>query len=180
MFIKNNKGQTILEALISITVVVVGLFSVLVLILINIRASDTSNDKLTASMLSWEGIEIVRNIRDSNWLAGTSNWNEGLFSGTDYTAIPVFDSFTGTWSLDFSPNTIVSDDSTKVYKKGSIFLQNTIQPVGSQPTIFYRLIKIQPDSDVDPYMLTVTTEIRWQIKGEWRKTKAEEIFYNWK
>lgn len=40
-----------------------------------------SSSRLTAAYLAEEGVEIVRNIRDTNWVSNNV-WNAGLGSGT--------------------------------------------------------------------------------------------------
>ena len=89
---ESGAGFTIIELAISIFILsfaVVGVFSVFSMIVI--LTSDAS-DRLTATYLTQEGMEIVRNIRDTNWLnmdicasGGTPNavscpvsWADGL------------------------------------------------------------------------------------------------------
>lgn len=78
---KNNKGFGLLEVIISISVVIIG-----ILPLINLfssvltRERDTEN-KLMAIYFAQEGIEIVRQIRDTNWRKGES-WDYEPDSGT--------------------------------------------------------------------------------------------------
>ena len=63
-----NKGFTLIELVISIFLlcfVIIGVYNAFSIIVI--LTSDTS-DRLTATYLAQEGIEIVRNIRDTNWL----------------------------------------------------------------------------------------------------------------
>lgn len=63
-----QKGFTIIELVISIfllAIAVIGIFSAFSVVAI--LTSDASN-RLTATYLAQEGMEIVRNIRDTNWL----------------------------------------------------------------------------------------------------------------
>lgn len=65
---KLKNGFTIIELIISIfilSVAVVGIFSAFSIMTI---LTSSSKDRLTAAYLSQEGLEIVRNIRDTNWL----------------------------------------------------------------------------------------------------------------
>jgi prepilin-type N-terminal cleavage/methylation domain-containing protein len=78
-----QNGFTIIELVISIfilSVAVVGIFSAFSII--TILTSDAA-DRLTATYLVQEGMEIIRNIRDTNWLnmdAGVpgATWLNGL------------------------------------------------------------------------------------------------------
>jgi len=65
---KSNKGFTIIELVISIfilSIAVVGIFTAFWIV--TILTSDSA-DRLTAIYLAQEGMEITRNIRDTNWL----------------------------------------------------------------------------------------------------------------
>ena len=55
--------------------------------------SSVSSDRLQAAYLAQEGIENVRNTRDSNWLAG-NEWNLNLPSGTETGLLGKFDRIT--------------------------------------------------------------------------------------
>ena len=89
---KFSKGFTIIELIISIfilSIAIIGVFSALSVI--TILTSDTA-DRLTATYLAQEGMEIVRNIRDTNWINMDSaangtiaySWTDGL---TGYSAV---------------------------------------------------------------------------------------------
>lgn len=58
------------EVLVSVSVLVVVIFSVTNLVVSIIRANNENIHTLTAYGLAQEGLEAVRNIRDSNWLLG--------------------------------------------------------------------------------------------------------------
>ena len=74
MFQKNSHGFTLVELLISIIIFTIGLMSVYSLITSSIHAAATGRDKIMASNIGQERIEIVRYIRDRNWVLH-QNWN---------------------------------------------------------------------------------------------------------
>lgn len=74
---RNYKSQGMIESLVAITVVVVGLVSILTLVVFNLRVQVYSHDMLIATNLAKEGIEVVRSIRDTNWLNG-NDWDQDL------------------------------------------------------------------------------------------------------
>ncbi len=76
------KGFTLLEMILAIFVLVVGILSIMSLIQGTISANALAVDRLTAVYLAQEGIELVRNKRDSNWLAEES-WNDKLPTNTE-------------------------------------------------------------------------------------------------
>lgn len=85
---KNLGGFTIIEVLAAIFVLTVGMIGVLTVIQQTMAQIETLNERLIAIYFAQEGIEIVRNIRDGNWLAETT-WDNNLGVGNweaDYLA----------------------------------------------------------------------------------------------
>lgn len=78
----HRTGFTIIELLIVILVVSIGLIGVMNLITRIFFYTRLNQSNLIASFLAQEGIEIVRNIRDTNWVEGAP-WDADLSSG-DY------------------------------------------------------------------------------------------------
>ncbi|OIO48901.1 hypothetical protein COX74_02040 [bacterium (Candidatus Gribaldobacteria) CG_4_10_14_0_2_um_filter_41_16] len=82
VFEKKKLGFTLLEIMVAIAVFSVGILGVYALVPMAILLGSENSDRFTAAQLALEGLEIVRNIRDSNWLEQNSNpsnlWNEGL------------------------------------------------------------------------------------------------------
>ncbi|HNV97547.1 MAG TPA: hypothetical protein PKL13_04580 [bacterium] len=74
---KKRRAQGILEVVIAIYIAVVGVLSIMNLVISSMKVQEFNHNMLIATNLAREGVEIVRNIRDSNWIRG-SNWNEGL------------------------------------------------------------------------------------------------------
>ena len=147
--IKNNRGQGLLEALVAIFIILGAVISTLTLVISSINAGRISTDKLVASSLAREGIEVVRNIRDSNWLDEDEVWHEGILDpiapASLPAAIPIVDE-TST-GLDFTPSDFdeecITDkgDCTRIYKSGSLYIQKS-DPTDLEPTKFYRLLYI--------------------------------------
>ena len=76
----NKNSFTLIETLVAISLLTVGTVGAFTLIQKTIAFTSVVSSQLQASYLSQEGIEIVRNIRDTNYLKG-ENWNEGLPQG---------------------------------------------------------------------------------------------------
>jgi type II secretory pathway pseudopilin PulG len=161
----NENAFTLMEAIVAIFVITTGLVGVLSLVSQTIAASTFSKDKLIAAYLAQEGIEIVRNIRDTNWLQSL-DWDNGLAFGI-YEADYDSQSLSG-----FSGNPLNLESLTNYYGYGS-----------GNATKFTRKITI---SKVDPadtspyYRKNVKVEVFWQEKGTPHKVEAQENLYNWK
>lgn len=191
--IRHRPSQTLLEAVLAIGVILVSVFASTTLIITTISAGQSSEDKIVAGNLAREGIEIVRGIRDSNWIkrtqnvAGTStfvNWDEGLLPNT-YIA-----SFSGTagWSLPpLGASSVVSEKVETVDPNTyNYFTQDCVAP-NCTPTKFNREIIITSQSDVIPNFtppasieyLNVEVVVTWQNHGNKELTLTERL-YDWR
>lgn len=74
MINKNKKlGFTLIELIIAIGVFTVGILGAFSLALANLRIARENQDRVIAADLAREGLELVRNIRDTNWLRLQAN-----------------------------------------------------------------------------------------------------------
>ncbi len=67
----SQSGQSLIETMVAIFVLVTGLISAVSLAIASFNATDNTNKQITATALAREAIEGVRNIRDQYWLNGT-------------------------------------------------------------------------------------------------------------
>jgi hypothetical protein len=65
---RKRKAETLLEVIVAIFILTLGSGAATVLIVSAMRANTFSKDNLIALNLAVEGIEAVRNIRDTNWI----------------------------------------------------------------------------------------------------------------
>ncbi len=70
-------GFTLIEIMVAIAVMSIGVVGVYSLVSTVAKASAINSDRFIASELAREGMEIVRNIRDRNWLRW-DNWDSDL------------------------------------------------------------------------------------------------------
>ncbi|MFH1173090.1 MAG: hypothetical protein V1692_01005 [bacterium] len=159
MSMLNGKGQTLMEVVFVMALVIIGLLATLSLIMANILGVGVSENRVVASNLAREGIEIARHIRDSNWLncQGSCDWAEGLYlSAEDHTAVPAFyyDGLYGgddsIWSLDFEADNF-SDPAARIYidkhyidywSTPLYYNDNGARSETSQLTLYRRLITL--------------------------------------
>lgn len=84
-------GFTIIEVLFAALIITVGVIGAVNFVPKIISNTQANSSRFIASYLAQEGFEIVRNIRDGNWLEGDL-WSEGLNGcsagcTTDYTVL---------------------------------------------------------------------------------------------
>lgn len=152
-----SAGYTLLETVIAIAILISGAM-VIYSSSAHVLAYTYNNQyRLTASYLAQEGVEIVRNIRDRNWLA-EQDWRAGLNDDMDYQAqynSPTLSFYTG---LPLR----LSSDGFYNYNEGA-------------ETIFYRKITIDHQGEDK---IKVTVEVSWSY-DQGQPVRAEAFLYNW-
>lgn len=153
-------GQTMVELLVAGGIITTSVLSTLGLVLATTRSSAVSKTGILASNFAREGVEIVRSIRDGNWLKidsgliASSSWNQNLASGTDYSAIPHFNPVAGTWQLRFSgvgvgslgasPTLVYRHPTSGLYSQWENPATVAANLPGFQGTQYWRVIRLQP------------------------------------
>ncbi len=104
---KNKQlGQTLIETLVAIFILVTGLVSALSLAVYSFQSSDNSSKQIVATALARESIEGLRNIRDTNWLRGTLSSCADLGTGqqcySNWQGSGAQRLETGTYAVDYS------------------------------------------------------------------------------
>lgn len=129
---KFPKGQSMLEMVFSLGLLLISVIMILSLTISNISGQKESENQVIANNLAREGIEAIRNMRDSNWLANR-NWDYGLDSGR---YIVQFRPGVNTWQLVV----LASPTTDEIYQLGSgVYCHNT----GGTKTIYRRYIDLQ-------------------------------------
>lgn len=212
-----HNGQTLIETLMGLFVVTIGVVSSVTLFVASTKASGDTEDQIIAANLAREGIEAVRGIRDDNWLvleAAPSNtffWDDGLLkNGNTDLAVPVFNTVSRKWLLDFTPNDFddtcgsficadIYKDSNGLYRQ----FKNEDGPIGEK-TKFQRLITLyeickKSDNEIEIKMtgncpagrgfgnfdkrrigLKMIVTVKWRDGDQEKSFILEEQLYQWK
>lgn len=84
--LKNKRGESILETVIAMTILAIGIAFSSAIIGSSLVNVNTSKNRIIAVNIAREGIEAMRNIRDTNWLKFTTNrrqcWNNDPIENT--------------------------------------------------------------------------------------------------
>lgn len=153
------KGFTLLETIVAVGVIMVGLVAVLTLINNSLFYVSLIKDRLVAANLNSEGLEVVRNIRDNNWLQNRA-WNNGLSNG-DYNVV-----YNSLSLSSYADTELMIDASNGLYNYSS-----------GGPSGFKRKISI---SNLSSYELRVISTIAWQRKGITYTNSVEDHLFNWR
>jgi len=180
-----NKGFTIIELSITIfilSIAVIGIYSAFSIMLI--LTTDTA-DRLVASYLAQEGAEIIRNIRDSNWIANSSTGNSwdyglsicqnGLSCQVDYSTAS---SYVLSWNGGDAGGDYLGLDPNGFYSYR-----------GGEQTKFRRRITIDclPYGDCgSSHIMKAAVEVFWDEKpnilrpeGGTGVIEVQDVLYNW-
>ncbi len=167
--IKNKEGSLIIESMVAAALVVVGLLGMFQLIYRSSNVDNSVIDKFQATYLAAEGIEVVKNVIDTN-IANSLPWNYNLTDGT-YDDVS-FDNLTINGS--YGASTISLDRTEGVFEgQNSIF--QSANPVTA--TIFSRSVGVSSNggSEID-----VSSTVSWVEEGNPKSVVLEDRFYNWR
>lgn len=160
----NHNGFTIIEVIVAIFLLAVGAGGVYTLINQSLNSMSVLRSHLIASYLAQEGIEVVRNIRDTNWIKG-SFWTSGIETAQDC-------------GVDYTSNSCQTLQADQVLSIGSNGFYS--YAVGTD-TIFKRKITLRKRSiySADDALEVIVT-VSWQERGVTKEFKAKEAIYNWR
>ncbi len=181
-----SKGFTVLESITAIFILTVGVGAALSLMNQTLATGSVVEQTLIASYLAQEGIEIVRNIRDTNWLQSrepgkNSPWDDGLCSSppceweADASTTTFFD------TVDFERCSDNPVSNCRAYTTGTFLnIESATGFYGYGPadvqTKFKRRITIEkPQADE----IKIKVEIYWQERGRTHNFTALEYIRNW-
>jgi prepilin-type N-terminal cleavage/methylation domain-containing protein len=149
----SRKGFSLLEVIIAIFVISVGMTAAVMLLGNGIKESISSRDQVIAVMLAQEGVELVRNIRDTNW-------EKRRESDPDLETFKGIENGTKIIEADASPSLEqANNDNVELKYENGLYKHS-----GGSNTKFSRKIFISGD-DTSPTR-TVTSVVIWN-GDEW-------------
>ena len=190
-------GQGLLEALIAVSVVAVGVTGVMSLAGNTLTATNVSSQELLAINLAREGVEVITNIRDANYLDADTAWDTGLNSGSgNDDGIIEYNTGTYTWSIDFlTANTTFANNETIMYwdTNNLMYVQGSVEGPGWTATPYKRKIEVNRicSENVTDFEEGTTcsgmvvgyrilSEVQWTQRENTRTVSVEKRLYNWR
>ena len=173
--IKRSDGFTLTEVMIGMSILTVAIVSSTNLVMGLMQANSNNVKTLQAYYLAQEGIELVRNVRDTNWLHN-GGWLERLESGDftisrkigisgiidGYISLSQFESYIP-WEIDASD--FIELDGIEFIRTMTIKNSPTECEGVSAAECNYKL---------------VTAEITWKDGSKDREFTLDTILTNWK
>lgn len=185
---ENAAGFTLIETVMAIGVISVGFVGSMVLLSKASSQATAIKDRVVAAHLAAEGVEVIRNIRDSNFIQREQGqgqgqglekrWLDGLIKNNK-------DEATGV--VDYNSDKIDEDGASDIDDQGAClnwhesFYTHAIGPDLCN-TFFSRLIelKIVDDNELNTEYLEVKSKVQWKEKGISKSLEVIDNLYDWK
>ncbi|MCT4617376.1 MAG: prepilin-type N-terminal cleavage/methylation domain-containing protein [Candidatus Gracilibacteria bacterium] len=200
----NNAGFSIIEILVGIFIFTLGLLSVYLMLHSSVRMNDYSRHEIIAANLARESLDLVKNIRDTNFSEQTA-WN--LINPNNYlgdkfeleTYYKIENNFDDsvfavkTSKIDYfaegknEVNSKMKDYRLYLDDKDRYIYENN--SINNKPTEFYKYIKIEKADYTDENgdlveideneALRVISKVIWTTNG-YHEVELRTIITNWK
>ena len=164
---RRQSGFTLIETVVAISILMLGVLGPMALAQRNVKASREASDRLVASFLAQEGIEVVRNVIANNSADGNV-WTNGVPLAQDVIVDVTPVNPTLMLQACVGCSAVVYQNTNKFY-----WQQNPAPVAPFVPTKFSRLVRV---TNVEPNKrLTMTATVTW---GAQSVVLSEDI-YNW-
>ncbi len=154
-----QKGYFLVESMVAMTLLVIGFLGILALLSNSIALNRVVSDQFIANYLAMEGVEIVKNIINSNAIQGKP-WNENINNGS--------------FEVDYASSQVESD------QKRRLLFDSTNGRYGYQSgtqTAFTRTIDIE---FIGSDEVRVNSLVKWSGRGGSFEINLENHFFNWR
>ena len=162
-----ERGQLLIESLVAITVISISLLGIFTLISRSLSLNRIVNNQYVGTYLAAEGIEVVKNIIDTNIIHDCEPWNAepnaALTTAGDYAV-----EYDSTQLLPRQADPLSYDEGTGLYSYQS----------GGEESKFVRTVSIDPISSEH---IKVVSLVEWDSRGGAEfSVELEDHFYQWR
>ena len=179
---RKQQGQSLMEAIVAIAILLMVVIAVLALTISGVTGQKNNEQQVVANNLAREGIELVRNLRDSNWVAGRP-W----YTGFEQNSVGLIDyrSTAVDYSIDASPQLGFDADGFYAHQpflSGSPYSRTVqIQAICFSQSV-ERIAAVETNclSSEQQIGVKVSSTVTWQDDGDIRLVKLEDLLYDWK
>lgn len=156
-----NKGFTLVETLVALVLVSIAMGPILIMATMSINTEARIEHSLTAANLAQEGVEVIRNIRDTNWV-NLQAYDTNLPSGT--------------WRVNWNTvggGLIPVDANPPLLKNNGVYSY-----ASGTPTIYRRTVTI---SKPETGHMIVISRVTWTERNNIdREVEVESHLYDWR
>jgi len=184
--IYSNRGETLIEILIALVILILGSAGALRIISASIANNQISKERVIATNLAREGVELVRNVRDTNWLrfagerrecwntfdynCGGSSISSGYYK-IDFSIGDRADLMSVSAGINLEDGLNGQDASYRLYEDSSTGLIS--HDSTKDPTIYFREIRLDYldqngslSNNQSENSLRVNSRVTWVDRGE--------------
>lgn len=180
MSLKNNnksqRGFTIIETLMAISVLGIITTGIISLISLTVRAGGTVKQRITAYNIMQQKMEEVRNVRDTEYINGqpvdfSKTLKEGVYSVASSTSGPQIQEIAG--QAPFGDN----NAARKTFMDGN---ENLIEVLdAAEKTKYKALVEIQNIDPSKPDQKKVLVTVYWLDNKTARTLQGETVLTDW-
>jgi len=196
--INNKQGLTLIEVIVALAVIIIGVVAGLTLTVYNLKASTFGEQQLVSSNLARESIEVVRSMRDANWLKD-EEWSKDVFAAGQTKFVTMFDEVDGSWSIvatDAADVKSCADCQIYLNQENGVYSHD---PSKTQ-TIYKRLLSVKEicwltaedrevveeigetcaSEELEQIGWELTSTVYFSLADRERETKVVDRLYNWR
>ncbi len=154
-----KSGQILIEAIVSVSVAMIALLGILGLVSRSLAINTDIGNKLTGTYLAAEGIEVVKNIIDTNYTSCLP-WGNGINNGS--------------YEVDATTadlNVIAQSTSTPLLYANGIYSYGA-----GTPSVYSRVVDVTTGND----FVSVVSTAYWDSHGRSESVSLQDYFYNWR
>jgi len=157
-----------MEVIVALSIFSIGLIGMASLMLQSMQAEALNEGYLKASLFAQEGVELVRGIRDENWL------NPSLVAWD----LNIYDPADTTFTIDYNNNIdrsvdFITDAGAVLRLNGGDFYEHA----AGQATTYSRLMDV---TSCGPDCREVKATVSWKHSGKVSTYEATTILYDWR
>lgn len=187
----SKKGFTLIELLLGLTLFFAGTVAILSLTIVSLDLNTSTTRNMQALELAQEGIESVRNIRDSLWKNNYYFWQAEPLFGENFDQrkfVVISPQFNADVAWNIQEVAESDTNSMKIYKNQDNGIITFSHASSGEETAFYRFIEITPlTKDLIPTNDTASmrafeakVSVWWLKNGKKRQIELSHIFTDWK
>jgi len=168
--LNRQKGQLLIEAMVAVSLMLVGLLGIFSVLSRSLGLSRVAADQFVAVNLAIEGIELSKNLLDSNYIQGNA-FNSPGFTGEEGLAV------------DYKSDSMGSTDSGSNNCDGPELYFDSISGFYTCERIADGFSRYSRSIDVinETYRVKVISTVTWTARGGIEsKVSVEDHFYSWR
>lgn len=163
-----KEGALMVESIVAVSLIVVGLLGVFALLIKSSRMNKDVYNRFVASYLAAEGIEVIKNIIDTDVATPGVQWNKTIETGSYEVQ---YDSKTADKLSMYIGYDASSTEPMKFDKTTGSFGYGS-----GETSLFRRTIRAEEDGD----FINVSSIVEWEIDGKKQVVHFEDRFARWR